>query len=198
MTLVVLASKSASRQAILRAAGVPFEVMGSGVDEDAAKARCLRAGQGPREIADHLAEAKAVAVSKALPGAIVIGADQTLDLDGALFDKVETMAQGRARLRQLRGRSHLLHSAVVVAQHGTPIWRCLESPRLVMRAASDNFIDAYITRHGEALLGSVGVYQLENDGVQLFEAVDGDYFAILGLPLTPVLNLLREKGALAA
>lgn len=197
MTPIVLASKSPSRQAILRAAGVPFDVMGSAVDELAAKTRLLADGHGPREIAHHLAEAKAVAVSKALPGAIVIGADQTLELDGALLDKVLTMAEGRARLRQLRGKSHRLHSAVVIAQHGTPIWRCLESPRLVMRAASDTFIDAYLTRHGEALLGSVGVYQLENDGVQLFEAVEGDYFAILGLPLTPLLNLLREKGALA-
>jgi septum formation protein len=197
VTPIVLASKSPSRQAILRAAGVPFDVMGSAVDELAAKTRLLADGHGPREIAHHLAEAKAVAVSKALPGAIVIGADQTLELDGALLDKVLTMAEGRARLRQLRGKSHRLHSAVVIAQHGTPIWRCLESPRLVMRAASDTFIDAYLTRHGEALLGSVGVYQLENDGVQLFEAVEGDYFAILGLPLTPLLNLLREKGALA-
>jgi septum formation protein len=195
---VVLASKSASRAAILRAAGVPFDVTGSGVDEDAAKARLLAAGQGPREIAVELAAAKAVAVSKALPGAIVIGADQTLDLDGELFDKAETLTEGRARLRRLRGRAHLLHSAVVVAQHGAPIWRYLESPRLVMRAASDVFIDAYLTRHGEALLGSVGVYQLEGDGVQLFEAINGDYFAILGLPLLPLLALLREKGALAA
>jgi septum formation protein len=198
VTPIVLASKSASRQAILRAAGVPFEVAGSGVDEDAAKARLLDAGHGPREIADHLAEAKAVAVSKALPGAIVIGADQTLDLGGELYDKVETLSEGRARLRTLRGQSHLLHSAMVVAQHGMPIWRYLESPRLVMRAASDAFIDAYLTRHGEALLGSVGVYQLENDGAQLFDEIDGDYFAILGLPLLPLLALLRDKGALAA
>jgi septum formation protein len=198
VTPVVLASKSPSRQAILRAAGVSFEVVGSGVDEDAAKARLLADGQAPREIADHLAEAKAVAVSRALPGAIVIGADQTLDLGGQLYDKVETLSEGRARLRHLRGRSHLLHSALVVAQHGTPIWRYLESPRLAMRAASDAFIDAYLTRHGEALLGSVGVYQLENDGVQLFDQIDGDYFAILGLPLLPLLTFLREKDALAA
>ena len=197
MTPIVLASKSASRQAILRAAGVPFEVMGSGVDEEAAKARLLTGGQGPREIADHLAEAKAVAVSKALPGAIVIGADQTLELDGELIDKAETLGEGRNRLRRLRGRSHVLHSAVVVAQHGAPIWNYVESPRLTMRAASDTFIDGYLTRHGEALLGSVGVYQLENDGAQLFDEIDGDYFAILGLPLLPLLALLREKGALA-
>jgi septum formation protein len=198
MTPVVLASKSASRQAVLRAAGVPFEIVGSGVDEDAAKAILLGEGRAPREIADQLAEAKAVEVSRVRPTAIVIGADQTLDLGGELLDKVHTISDGRARLRRLRGQSHLLHSAVVVAQHGMPIWRHLESPRMVMRAASDAFIDAYLTRHGSALLGSVGVYQLENDGVQLFDEVDGDYFAILGLPLQPLLALLRDKGALAA
>ena len=197
MTPVVLASKSPSRQAVLRAAGVPFEVVGSGVDEDAVKATLLGAGRGPRDIADQLAEAKAIAVSRVRPTAIVIGADQTLDLGGELFDKVVTIADGRERLRRLRGHSHLLHSAVVVAQHGMPIWRYLESPRMVMRAASDGFIDAYLTRHGAALLSSVGVYQLENDGVQLFDEIDGDYFAILGLPLQPLLALLRDKGALA-
>ncbi len=197
MTPIVLASKSPSRQAVLQAAGVAFEAVGSGVDEEAVKAQLLREGTGPREIALRLAEAKAIAVSARRPEAIVIGADQTLDLDGALFDKVETTAEARARLQHLRGKPHLLHSAVVAAQGGAVVWRRLESPRLVMRAASDAFIDAYLARHGAALLGSVGCYQLENDGVQLFEQVEGDYFAILGLPLTPLLNLLRETGALA-
>jgi len=198
VTPVVLASKSASRQAILTAAGVAFEAVGSGVDEDAAKAGLLARGEGPREIAAHLAEAKALAVSAVRPDAIVVGADQTLDLDGALFDKVESLAEARRRLQQLRGKSHLLHSAVVAAQAGTVIWRYVESPRLRLREASESFIDAYLARHGKALLGSVGCYQVENDGVQLFDEITGDYFAILGLPLTPLLNLLREKGALAA
>jgi len=197
VTPVVLASKSSSRQAVLKAAGVTFEAVGSGVDEDAAKARLLSDGCGPRDIAAQLAEAKAVAVSQARPEVIVIGADQTLELDGALFDKAETLGECRQRLQQLRGKPHLLHCAVVAAQHGAPIWRHVESPRLSMRAASDAFIDAYLARHGESLLGSVGCYQLENDGAQLFDAIDGDYFAILGLPLTPLLNLLRENGALA-
>jgi len=197
VTPVVLASKSSSRQAVLTAAGVAFEAVGSGVDEDAAKARLLSDGCEPRDIAARLAEAKAVAVSQVRPEAIVIGADQTLELDGALFDKAGTLGECRQRLQQLRGKRHLLHSAVVAAQHGAPIWRHVESPRLSMRAASDAFIDAYLARHGESLLGSVGCYQLENDGAQLFDAIDGDYFAILGLPLTPLLNLLRENGALA-
>jgi septum formation protein len=197
VTPVVLASKSASRRAVLTAAGVTFEAVGSGVDEDATKTRLLSGGSGPRGIAAHLAEAKALAVSQARPEAIVIGADQTLDLDGALFDKAETLDECRLRLQQLRGKQHSLHSALVAAQHGAPIWRYIASPRLSMRQASDSFIDAYVARHGESLLGSVGCYQLENDGAQLFEAIDGDYFAILGLPLTPLLNLLREQGALA-
>ena len=176
MTPVVLASKSASRAAVLTAAGVVFEAVGSGVDEEAAKA---------------------LAVSRLRPEAIVIGADQTLDLDGALFDKVETLAEARPRLQQLRGRTHHLHSAVVAAHAGVVIWRHCESPRLSMREASDAFIDGYLARHGESLLGSVGVYQLENDGAQLFDEIEGDYFAILGLPLVPVLNLLRKRGALA-
>jgi septum formation protein len=197
VTPVVLASKSKSRQAVLTAAGVAFEAVRSGVDEDAAKTRLLGDGCGPRDIAANLAEAKAVVVSQARPEAIVIGADQTLELDGALFDKAETLHDCRLRLQQLRGKRHSLHSAVVAAQHGAPIWRHVESPQLSMREASDAFIDAYLARHGESLLGSVGCYQLENDGAQLFEAIDGDYFAILGLPLTPLLNLLRERGALA-
>jgi septum formation protein len=167
------------------------------VDEEAAKARWLTEGHGPREIALRLAEAKALALSAARPDAIVIGADQTLDLDGVLFDKVGNMPEANARLRQLRAKDHFLHCAVATAQNGAVTWRYVASPRLRMREASDRFIAAYLDRHGEALLGSVGCYQLENDGAQLFEEIDGDYFAILGLPLTPLLNLLREKGALA-
>ena len=127
MTSVVLASKSPSRQAVLRAAGVAFEALGSGVDEDRVKIQLLRDGLGPREIALRLAEAKAVSVSQARPGAIVIGADQTLDLGGSLFDKANTLAEARARLQQLRGKPHLLHSAVAAAQDGAVIWRLLES-----------------------------------------------------------------------
>jgi septum formation protein len=198
VTPVVLASKSASRQGVLRAAGVEYEVVGSGVDEDAAKAAFLTERLGPGDIAERLAAAKAEAVSTRRPDAIVIGADQTLELEGTLFDKVSSMAAARARLQLLRGRSHLLHSAVVAAQRGDVVWRLVDHPRLSMRPVSDDFIDAYLMRHNEALLGSVGCYQLENDGVQLFDAVEGDYFAILGLPLIPLLNFLRDRGALAA
>jgi septum formation protein len=198
VTDVVLASKSAPRAAILAGAGVPHEVVGSGVDEAEAKNRLLAEGAGPRDIAGRLAEAKAVAVSAVRPGAIVIGADQTLDLDGALLDKVETLAEARDRLIALRGRSHRLHSAIVAAENGVPLWRAIESPRLHMRAISDAFLDGYLARGGAALLGSVGCYMLEGEGAQLFERIEGDYFAILGLPLLPLLKFLRGKGAIAA
>jgi septum formation protein len=197
VTPVVLASKSASRQAILAAAGVTFEAVGSGVDEDAAKADWLARGQGPREVAAHLAQAKAVAVSKTRPGALVIGADQTLDLDGELFDKAESLEAARARLRRLRGRAHLLHSAVAVASDGVLTWSTLESPRLTMRHFSDVWLDGYLARGGETLLGSVGCYLLEGEGAQLFEIIEGDYFAILGLPLLPLLACLRAAGGLS-
>jgi len=196
VTPVVLASKSASRQGLLREAGVPFEAVGSGVDEDAAKATLLPQGLGPCQIAERLAAAKAESVSARRPDAIVIGADQTLDLEGALYDKVESLPQARARLQLLRGRTHVLHSAVAAAQNGRVVWRLVEHPRLSMRDASDAFIDAYLGRHGEALLGSVGCYQLEGEGVQLFDRIEGDYFAILGLPLLPLLGFLRARGAI--
>lgn len=197
MTPVVLASKSASRAAILAGAGVAFEAVGSGVDEDEVKSRLLEAGESPKEIAAQLAEAKAVKVSAQRPGVLVIGADQTLDLDGSLRDKAESLEEARRRLLELRGREHLLHSAVVVAENGVPAWRAIESPRLVMRDFSDLYLDAYLARAGEAALGSVGCYQLEGEGAQLFERIEGDYFAILGLPLLPLLRLLRRKGALS-
>jgi septum formation protein len=197
VTAVVLASKSPSRAAILAGAGVPHEIVGSGVDEAEPKARLLAEGAGPSVVAGHLAEAKAVAVSRLRPDAIVIGADTTLDLDGALMDKAETLAEAREHLLALRGRSHRLHSAVVAAQNGAPLWRATESPRLHMRDISDAFLDGYLARGGEALLSSVGCYMLEGEGAQLFERIEGDYFAILGLPLLPLLAFLRGKGAIA-
>jgi septum formation protein len=195
---VVLASNSASRAAILRGAGVAFETMGAGVDEDAMKTALLAEGAGPRQIAERLADAKALKVSAARPDALVIGADQTLDLDGELFDKAENLAEARSRLLALRGKTHQLHAALTVAEAGVATWRCLEAPSLTMRNVSDSYLDGYLARGGETLLGSVGCYLLEGEGAQLFERIDGDYFAVLGLPLLPLLAVLREKGALAA
>jgi septum formation protein len=196
MTPVTLASKSAARAQVLAAAGVEFETIGAGVDEAAAKEGLSAEGASPREVAEALAELKAMTASRERTG-LVIGADQTLDLEGRLFDKAETMAEARERLQMLRGRTHRLHSAVVVAQDGAVIWREVPAATLTMRTFSDDFLDAYLARHGDALLGSVGCYRLEDDGVQLFERIDGDYFTILGLPLIGLLHLLRREGALA-
>jgi septum formation protein len=195
---VVLASNSASRAALLRGAGVVFEVVGAGVDEAAMKTALLAKGAGPREVALHLADAKALKVSAARPDALVIGADQTLDLDGELFDKAEDLPEARERLMALRGKTHQLHSALTVADAGVATWRCVESPSLTMRDVSDAYLDGYLARGGEMLLGSVGCYLLEGEGAQLFDRIEGDYFAVLGLPLLPLLAVLREKGALAA
>lgn len=197
LTPVTLASKSSTRQMILNNAGVAFEVVGPGVDEDAAKAGLLAEGVSPRDIADALAEMKAVKVSAKRPG-LVIGADQTLDLKGRLIDKVDTLEEARARLLELRGQVHKLHSAVVVARDGQPIWRIVETAKLSVRPFSEAWLDRYIERRGEALLWSVGCYELESEGVQLFDKVEGDYFAILGLPLVGLLDFLRLHGALAS
>lgn len=195
MTPVVLASKSVARAQILTGAGVSFTVVGSGVDEHAAKTEMLASGGNPRTVAEGLAELKAVSVSASHHG-LVIGADQTLDLDGRLFDKVDSLDQARSRLVELRGRRHHLYSGVVIARDGAPIWRETADATLTMRAFSDAFLDGYLGRNADAALSSVGCYRLEGEGAQLFETIDGDYFAILGLPLLGLLDALRRYGAL--
>lgn len=196
MTAVVLASTSAIRRALLAAAGLSFTCASPGVDEDAVKAEQLAKGAGPAAVAEHLATLKAVQVSGKVAG-LVIGADQTLDLDGVLYDKVADVAAARERLVRLRGRAHLLHAGVAVAETGVVVWRQLVTTRLTMRTFSDAFLDDYLARNGEAALSSVGCYHLEGEGIQLFEKIDGDYFSILGLPLLGLLDLLREKGVVA-
>ena len=196
MTAVTLASTSASRRTLLSQAGVTFEAGAPGVDEDMAKAALLAEGATPREVADALAELKAVRLSGRRQG-LVIGADQTLDLGGVLMDKAADVDEARKHLVRLRGRPHKLHAAVVVAQDGRPIWRDLQTATLWMRDISDGFLEAYLQAHGQAVLSSVGCYHLEREGVQLFERIEGDYFTILGLPMLGLLDLLRRHGALA-
>jgi septum formation protein len=191
----VLASKSATRRAVLEGAGVPFESTGSGVDEETAKAELLATGASARQVAEALAERKALAVSRGRPE-LVIGADQTLEFEGRLYDKAETVADARDRLSALRGKPHQLHSAVVVAQGGAVVWRETESATLTMRGFSDGFLEDYLAAEGDAALGSVGCYRLEGMGVQLFSMIEGDYFTILGLPLMGLLELLRREGVL--
>ena len=194
---IVLASKSSARRAVLDGAGVPYEAASADVDEDAVKVTMLAEGANARDIADALAEKKAIKVSRARRQ-FVIGADQTLEFEGALYDKAETVEGARARLQALRGKPHKLHSAVVVARDGQPIWREVVTATLTMRAFSDAFLDDYLAAEGTAALGSVGCYRLETRGVQLFSKIDGDYFTILGLPLMGLLDLLRRHGELPA
>jgi septum formation protein len=193
---VILASKSQARTAVLRGAGVPFEVAVAGVDEDAVKTAMLAEGATPRDVADALAELKAVKISRNRPG-FVVGADQTLEFEGGLYDKAETLEAARDRLKLLRGKPHRLHSAVGVAKDGAPIWREVVSATLTMRDFTDDFLEAYLATEGDHALGSVGCYRLEGPGAQLFAKIEGDYFAILGLPLLGLLDLLRRHGAVA-
>lgn len=196
-TQIILASKSAARRAVLTGAGVPFEVSVAGVDEDAVKNAMLAEGASPRDVADALAELKAIKVSRSKPG-FVIGSDQTLEFEGKLYDKAETVDAAAERLRTMRGKPHKLHSAVVVAKDGAPIWREIVSATLTMRDFSDEFLASYLELEGEEALGSVGCYRLEGPGAQLFSKIEGDYFAILGLPLMGLLDLFRRHGVLAA
>jgi septum formation protein len=192
---VILASRSAARLALLRGAGVSFEAADSGVDEAALKTAILAGGAGPAEVASALAREKALAVSRRGPG-LVIGADQTLDFEGRLHDKPLSLAEAADRLRAMRGRAHRLHAAVAAARDGVVIWEALSSAELIMRSFSDAFLEAYLAGEGEEALSSVGAYRLEGPGVQLFSEIRGDYFTILGLPLTGLLELLRREGVL--
>lgn len=195
MSRLILASGSAIRAQILREAGVPFEIVKPGVDEDAIKAAALREGLSLRETAARLADAKALAVGAR--GAWVLGSDQILAFDGRGFDKPRSLAQAAARLLELQGRSHTLINAVAVAKDGAVVFRHLDEPTLFMRKMSADEIDAYLDAAGDGVLASVGAYQVEALGSRLFEQIDGDYFAVLGLSLMPVLGYLRREGLLA-
>ena len=196
MSPIVLASGSPARRALLANAGLAFAIEPSTLDERAIEAPLITRGAAPAEIAAALADAKAVEISRRLPDALVIGADQTLDCDGHRGTKSETVAEARAQLQRLAGRSHQLHSAVAVARGGAVRWRHLDSAALTMRPLTAAEIDAYLGRVGEDILKSVGVYQLEGEGIRLFERIEGNYFTILGLPLLPLLAYLRSEGAI--
>jgi septum formation protein len=195
-TPIVLASRSAARIALLSGSGVPFTVAPSSVDERGVEAPLLARGASPAAIATALAEAKAVDVSKRDPAALVIGADQTLDLDGDRWTKPTSIDVARLQIARLSGRTHQLHSGVAIARGGNVTWRHISSASLTMRTLTGAAIDAYLAAAGESVTGSVGAYQLEGAGVRLFERIEGDYFTILGLPLLPLLARLREEGVL--
>lgn len=193
---LILASKSAARRSMLADAGVPFTVQVADVDEDVVKAAHDPADAAG--LAVELARVKALAVSRRDPDAWVLGADQTLAFDGGLVSKAPSLAAARARLAEMRGRDHQLHSGAALACKGQVVWSGVDTATMRMRGFSDAFLDAYLAAEGEALLGSVGSYRLEGLGAQLFEAVHGDYFTVLGLPLWPVLAELRRAGVLAS
>ena len=197
--MIILASQSASRRAMLAAAGVDFSAEAAGVDEDAVKAAMIGEGTDGRRLADALAELKAVKVSRRHPTALVLGCDSTVAAeDGALIDKAESRAESRAQLQALRGTTHKLTSAAVVALGGEPIWRHVDTAKLTMRPFSDAFLESYLDAEWPAIGGCVGGYRLEGLGAQLFSRIDGDHFTILGLPLLPLLDWLRVRGEMPA
>jgi len=193
---LILASASSSRRNLLAAAGLHFRIEPARVDEVAVKRAAQADGMGAAEAALALADLKAAQVAGRNPAALVIGADQILVCDGAWFDKPEDQAAGRAQLITLRGRSHTLATAVVCHHGGTRVWHHLAAPRLTMRGFSDAFLDAYLAAEGDAVTSTVGAYRLEERGAHLFERIDGDHAAILGLPLLPLLGFLRHDGLL--
>jgi septum formation protein len=193
---LILASQSSGRRAMLDAAGVPFEAVPADVDEGEAKARLrLRAS----DMAEALAEMKAVAVAETHPDALVLGCDSVVELqDGRLLNKAADRDEAAEHLRLISGRRHYLHSAAVIAEAGRPVWRCADRVTMHVRALSDAFVDSYLDREWEQARWCVGVYRVEGPGAQLFTRIDGSQFTVIGLPLLPVLGYLRERGVLAS
>lgn len=191
---LVLASASPFRKALLANAGLSFDIEPATVDERAIEETLD--GVEAEDIALILAEAKAQDVSERKPGALVIGSDQTLSLGGDVFHKPANMDEARRRLLALSGRTHELNSAVVLAKDGETIWRHVSVARLTMRKLDPAFIGRHLSNVGDQVLSSVGAYQLEGEGIQLFERFEGDYFTIIGLPMLPLLAQLRELGAI--
>ncbi len=194
---IVLASASAARRALLDAAGVAHRTVSAAIDEAEVKAGARAEGASADDAAMLLAELKALRVAPRHPGALVIGCDQLLVCDGRWFDKPASSIDARAQLQALRGRSHTLVTAVLCQRDGRRVWQHVGRPRLAMRAFSDAFLDEYLRREGEAVTRSVGGYRVEGLGALLFDRVEGEHAAILGLPLLPLLGFLRQHGVLA-
>lgn len=192
---ITLASTSKSRRALLAAAGVEAESVAPNVDEESFRNTMRANGLPVRDQAMQLAELKAMRVSAKRPG-LVIGGDQMLALGDQAFDKPADLEAAKNHLRQLSGKSHTLETAIVVCEDGAPVWRHLARPKLTLRPLTEDFIETYISACGETLLSTVGAYQLEGLGAQLFTRIEGDYFSILGLPLLPLLDYLRIRKVL--
>lgn len=191
-----LASTSAIRAQLLQNAGVEITCSNARIDEDAIKAALLAEEASPRDIADTLAESKAIKISSKHPDDFVIGCDQVLSLKGELFSKSADKAAAKDQLRQLSGQTHHLISAVVIAEEARPVWRQINTVSLTMRQLTDEYIDAYLDRNWPDVSYCVGAYQLESEGVRLFSQIKGDYFTVLGLPLLETLSYLTTRGAI--
>jgi septum formation protein len=194
---LILASASMSRRALLEGAGLRLEAVAARIDEAAVKRSARAEGASPAETALLLSGLKAERIARRqVPDALVIGCDQLLVCEGHWFDKPVNLAEARAHLAALRGRTHELVTAVICHRNGTRIWHYIARPRLTMRDFSDAFLDAYVAAEGDTLTTTVGAYRLEGPGVQLFDAVEGEHAAVLGLPLLPLLGFLRQHGVL--
>lgn len=194
---LILASGSAIRATLLARAGLDVETVAPNIDERAIKMAMLAEGAKPRDVADALAEHKARRISAKHPDALVLGCDQVAELMGKLLSKPADEAEARAQLRELSHRTHKLLSAAVICQGGRPIWRHVGVVSLTMRQLSPRYIDAYVARNWASIRHSVGAYKLEEEGVRLFSSIDGDYFTVLGLPLTELLSYLIDRGEIA-
>lgn len=195
---LVLASGSATRARLLANAGIGVLREAPAIDETEVKAALRADGAPAARAAETLAELKALKVARRHPGALVVGCDQMLDCDGRWLDKPADREAARGQLAALAGRRHTLHSAVVVVRDGTRLWHHLDSATLTMRSLGPAMLDAYLEAAGDAALASVGGYQIEGPGIQLFSRIDGDYFTILGLPLLPLLDFLRNHQVVPA
>ncbi|WP_043714770.1 Maf-like protein [Ochrobactrum intermedium] len=193
MSDLILASKSPFRSALLKNAGIEFSTASAEIDERAVEAPLYETGATPEEVAQVLAEAKALDVSEKNPGAVVIGCDQTLSLGDEIFHKPTDMEAARRQLLKFSGMTHQLNSAVVLVKDGETLWRHVSIARMTMRDLDPGFVGRYLGRVGDAALSSVGAYQVEGPGIQLFDRIDGDYFTIVGLPLLPLLAELRKE-----
>jgi len=193
-TMIILASQSASRKAMLSAAGVPFEARGSDVDEAEIKRELI--GIPGSEIAMILAEAKALAVSVGVPGRLVLGGDSLVEVCGRTFDKPASRADAANHLTFFSGQTMQLHSAAILVRDGVPVWRHVETAKLRMRPLSADFIEGYLAQEWPAVGACVGVFRIEAMGVQLFEQIEGSHFTVLGMPLLALLGALREQGEL--
>lgn len=197
-TSLVLASASPFRRQLMENAGLLFEAEAARIDERAIEAPLEKAGESPDRVAIALAREKAFDVAKRHAGALVIGSDQTLSLGTRVYHKPKSLREAAEHLRSFSGKTHQLNSAVVLVRDAKVLWEHVSHARLTVRALSDDFIERHLQRVGERALSSVGAYQLEGEGIQLFSAIEGDYFTILGLPLLPLLEKLRILGEIDA